>query len=144
MFLLPDGTFWVQLLNFAIFFAILNVVFFRPVQRAIAKRREYIESLTTDYDAYQAEASELRAQAEGVRAEARRDAATAIANARAAASNEAAELSTQYTAKVQATLDAAHQTVASELDAARGNEAQLVRQLADVMLDRAIGAGGHS
>jgi F0F1-type ATP synthase membrane subunit b/b' len=39
MFLSLDGTFWFQLVNFAIFFAILNVVFLRPVGEAIKKRR---------------------------------------------------------------------------------------------------------
>lgn len=141
MFLLPDGTFFIQLINFAIFFAILNVVFFRPVQRAIAKRREYIESLTSDYDAAQSEASSLRAQAEAERAAARRDAAAAIATARAHASNESAELATQYAAQVQATVDGARQTVASEVATARSGEGPIVRELADMMLDRTIGGG---
>ncbi|MGC1380730.1 MAG: ATP synthase F0 subunit B, partial [Candidatus Baltobacteraceae bacterium] len=63
-FLSIDGTLVVQLVNFAIFFAILNVVFLRPVAAAIRKRREYINSLVTDYDRYQAEARSLREQAE--------------------------------------------------------------------------------
>ena len=141
MFLLPDGTFFVQLINFAIFFAILNVVFFRPVARAIAKRREYIDSLTSDYDKYQAEASSLRAQAEAERAAARHDSVAAIATARAQASNEAAELATRYAAQVQATVDGARQTVASEVAAARSREGPIVRELADMMLDRTIGGG---
>ena len=45
MFLRIDGTFFVQLVNFAIFFAVLNVVFLKPVGAAIRKRREYIESV---------------------------------------------------------------------------------------------------
>jgi|SRR5579863_3667295 len=113
MFLLPDGTLVVQLINFAIFFAVLSVVFLRPVSRAIRERRDYLNSLTTDYDAYQAEANALRAQAESERAGARRDAAAAIAKARASASNESAELGARYAAQVQATVDGAHQTVAS-------------------------------
>ena len=65
MFLAPDGTLLVQLANFAIFFALLSVVFLRPVSAAIRKRREYLNSLTSDYDSYQAQANALRAQAEG-------------------------------------------------------------------------------
>ena len=138
MFLAPDGTLWVQLVNFAIFFALLSVVFLRPVGRAIRERRQYLNSLSADYDAYQAEAGTLRAQAEGERSAARHYSETAIAKARAQASNEAADLAAQYAAKVQATVDAAHQTVASELDAARRNESVIVRELADMMLDRTI------
>jgi F0F1-type ATP synthase membrane subunit b/b' len=138
MFLLPDGTLWVQLANFAVFFAVLSVVFLRPVGRAIRKRREYLNSLSSDYDKYQTEAGALRAQAEAERSAARNDAAAAIAKARGQASNESAALGTQYAAQVQATVDAAHRTVANELDAARKNETGIIRELADMMLDRAI------
>ena len=138
MFLQPDGTFFVQLINFAIFFAILNVVFLRPVGNAIRKRREYINSLTNDYDRYQAEATSLRTQAESVRAAARREAELALAKARGEISNETADLSAQYAQKVTQTVEAAHQTVQGELSAARANESQTVRELADLMLERSL------
>ena len=139
MFLAPDGTIWVQLINFAIFFAVLSVVFLRPVSKAIKGRRAYINSLTSDYDKYQHDAKALRAEAESERASARRDAEATIAKARASAANEAAHLAADYNSKVQATVSAAHQTVDNELDAARANEGTIVRQLADMMLDRTIG-----
>ncbi len=60
MFLSLDGTVFVQLINFAIFFALLNVLFLRPVGRAIAKRRAYIDNLVSDYDRYQETARSLR------------------------------------------------------------------------------------
>jgi F-type H+-transporting ATPase subunit b len=138
MFLSLDATALIQLINFAIFFALLNMVFFRPVSNAIAKRRAYINSLTTDYDRYQAEAKALRAQAEGVRADARRDAEHEIGKARAAASNEVAELSAGYNARVQSTIEDAQRTVNAELAAARANQDQLVSQLAGLMVDGAL------
>ncbi len=141
MFLLPDGTMWVQLANFAIFFAVLSVVFLRPVSQAIRKRREYINSLSADYEKYQGDANALRAQAEAERSAARRDAEATIGKARGQATNESAELSAQYAAKVQATVDAAHQTVANELEAARAGEAGLVAQLAELMVERTVGGG---
>jgi F-type H+-transporting ATPase subunit b len=138
MFLQPDGTFWIQLLNFAIFFALLNVLFLRPVSQAIRKRREYINSVTADYDTYQAEANALRAQAQDVRAGARRDAEAIVAKARADASNQSADLATEYGQKAQAVVEDAQRTVAAELTAARVNEAQTVRQLAELMVDRTV------
>jgi F-type H+-transporting ATPase subunit b len=134
-----DGTLIVQLINFAIFFAVLSVVFLRPVSNAIKERRTYINSLMSDYDKYQHDAVLLRAEAENERSGARRDAVEMIAKARASASNEAAHLTADYNAKVQSTVNAAHQTVESELDAARVQEDAVVRQLADMMLDRTIG-----
>jgi len=138
MFLKLDGTFIVQLVNFAIFFALLRVVFIRPVSKAIVKRREYINSLTNDYDRYQAEAASLRTQAESIRAAARREAEAALAKARAEASNEAAALSTQYNQQVAQIIEEANRIVAAELDAARSSEPQIVRDLANLMVERTV------
>lgn len=139
MFLAPGlGTVVLQLINFAIFFAILNVLFLRPVGRAIAKRRAYIESLTEDYDRYQAEATALRAEAQGIRATARRDAQQLVGRARAAASDESAEIAAQYAGRVQEIVHDAHRTAAGELAAARAEETALGRSLADAVIERAL------
>jgi F0F1-type ATP synthase membrane subunit b/b' len=139
MFLKLDGTFVVQLINFAIFFAILNVVFIRPVSRAIVKRREYINSVINDYDRYQAEARELRTQAETVRAAARREAEQLLSQERAKASNEAGAIAAEANAKAAEIMAQAERTVAAELQAARANQPQTVRELADLMVQRALG-----
>ena len=138
MFLSLDGTLVVQLINFAIFFALLSVVFLRPVGRAIASRREYISGLVTDYDRYQEEARSLRAQAESVSGAARREAENAIGAARAKASNEAAEVSARYAKTAQGAKDDARATARSEYDAARAGEDRAARSLAAVMLDKVL------
>lgn len=140
MFLKVDGTIFIQLLNFAIFFAILNVVFLRPVGAAIRRRREYINSLTNDYDRFQAEAASLRTQAESIRVAARRRAEQTLAKERAEVSNETAELAARYAQEAAETVEAAHAQAAQELEAARRNEAELVKQLADEMLRRTLGS----
>jgi F0F1-type ATP synthase membrane subunit b/b' len=144
MFLQLDGTFIVQLINFAIFFAILNFVFIRPVSRAIVARREYINSVTNDYDRYQAEAKALRAQAESIRAAARREAEARLSKVRAEASNESAALGAQYTQQATHTVEEAHRVVEAELQAARVNEAQQARELADLMVERTLAGTGRS
>lgn len=138
MFLKLDGTFIVQLINFAIFFAILSVVFIRPVSKAIVARREYINSVTNDYERYQMEARDLRAQAESIRAAARREAEQLLAQERAKASNEAGSQAAQANAKAAEIVAEAQRTVAAELAAARQNEPQTVRDLANLMVDRAL------
>lgn len=138
MFLKLDGTFLVQLADFAVFFALLSIVFLRPVSAAIRKRREYINSLTTDYDKYQAEGKTLREEAEAIRAAARRDAEAALAKARAEASNTAADVTASYAAQVQSTIEAADKTVAGELQHARANENETVQQLANLILERTL------
>ena len=139
MFLSLDGTFFVQLVNFAIFLALLNVLFLRPVGKAIRKRREYINSVTADYDRYQAEANSLRANDEKLRAEARREAEQIVAKGRADASNATAELATQYATQVQTIVEDAQREVAGELDAARAESQRTVGQLAELMVERALG-----
>ena len=138
MFLSLDGTFLIQLVNFAIFFAVLSVVFLRPVSAAIRKRREYIKSLTSDYDTYQAQAKALREQAEAIRATARREAEGIMTKARAEASNTAADLATSYGSRVQSTIERADETVAQELEQARVNERDTVQQLAGLILERTL------
>ncbi|MGB6953271.1 MAG: ATP synthase F0 subunit B [Candidatus Cybelea sp.] len=137
-FLSVNGTLVVQLFNFAIFFAVLYVVFLRPVAAAIGRRRQYINSLVSDYDRYQADAASLRAQAEEIRAAARREAEHRVASVRAAASNEAAEISTGCSQKAQQTIERAREDVRRELDEARAGEPGAARGLADFMLERVI------
>jgi F0F1-type ATP synthase membrane subunit b/b' len=138
MFLKLDGTFIVQLINFAVFFAILNVVFVHPVSRAIVKRREYINSVTNDYDRYQAEATSQRTEAEAIRAAARRDAEATLAKARAEGSNESAAITAQYGQQATQTIEEAHRTVEGELEGARAKEAQMVGELASLMVERTV------
>ncbi|HEY1429322.1 MAG TPA: ATP synthase F0 subunit B [Candidatus Tumulicola sp.] len=141
MFILPDPhTLIVQLINFAIFFALLNVVFLRPVGEAIRKRREYIDSVVNDYAQYQSEGKTLREQAEKVRAEARRTAEAHLAKVRNDASNEAAKIATEYSQRSQGTIDEAHKRADAALAEARSGEATLVDQLASTMVERALGS----
>lgn len=138
MFLKLDGTFIVQLVNFAIFFALLNVVFIQPVGKAIVKRRQYINSVTSDYDRYQEQAAALRSQAQSVRAAARHQADAALSKSRADSSNEAAALSAQYNERVAQTIEQADRTVAAELERARSAQPQLVHELAGLMVERTL------
>lgn len=135
-FLSIDGTLVIQLVNFAIFFAVLNVVFLRPVGRAIAKRREYINSLVSDYDRYQEAVRALRAEAQTIRVAARREAEHRVAAARAQASNEAGEISSRYAQQARSAVDEARKTAEAELDAARKRETGAARGLASFMLER--------
>ena len=138
MFLSIDGTFWVQLINFAVFYAILYVVFLRPVQRAIAERRAYIEGLTHEYDRAQAQASELRAQAEQVRADARRESDHLVAAARNEGGNEAAKLASDYAERVHKIVEDAHREVASEVEAVQSRQQALAQELAESIVGRVL------
>jgi len=139
MFLTLDGTSIIQLINFAIFFAILNVVFLRPVGAAIRKRREYIDSVKSDYDRYAHQIAALRAAAEQARLAARREAEEIVSRERSDAEREAAQIVGAKTHEAGQIADEARATVASELDAARAREPELAGSLAATLLDRALG-----
>ena len=139
MFLLPDGTFWFQLANFAVFFAILNVVFLRPVGEAIRKRRSYIDSVLNDDERYAREAKALRAEAESKRIEARREAGERFASARAEAGAEAAAIASEHASVAADLIAQARATVAAETDVARAREPELADVLARKLLQRAVG-----
>jgi len=138
MFLQVDGTIVIQLINFALFFAILNVVFLGPVSEAIRKRRAYIDSLTNDYDRYQGEASALKSEAETIRGAARREGEQLLARTRGATSNETAEIAARVADEVKQTVEGAHAEVARELEAARQGDERTVAELAELMIDRTL------
>jgi F-type H+-transporting ATPase subunit b len=140
MFLELDGTFWIQLVNFAIFFAILNVVFLRPVGRAIKERREYIEGVKAECDRATREAGELRTASEERRAAARREALERIGTQRAKAQNEAEAIAQDYGSKASGIAADARATVEREVADARMRENELATGLGDALLQRALEA----
>ncbi|GAC1427195.1 MAG: hypothetical protein NVSMB64_33210 [Candidatus Velthaea sp.] len=117
----------------------LNAVFLRPVGAAIAKRRAYINGLATDIEAAESDVKALRGQAEAKRAAARREAEELHAKARAAAQNEAGQVTAGYTQRAAALVADAQREVATEVATARLREDELVKGLAQTLLDRALG-----
>jgi F-type H+-transporting ATPase subunit b len=137
-----DGTFVVQLINFAIFFALVNLLFIKPVGKAIAERRRYIDGLTSDYEGYTKQVNDLRAQAEAKRAAARREAESKLAAERAQTAKEVDAINADHAARANKVIEAAHVAVDREIAEARAAEGRLVKELADEMLARTFVAEG--
>ena len=133
-----DGTFVVQLINFAIFFALLNVLFLRPVGKAVAQRRAYLDGLVGGYEKAQSEANALRREAEEVRNEARREADAAIARERARMHEDGVSILAEFSKKANDTIDAANDRVRSEVEALSGDLKELREQLAEQLLAQAV------
>ncbi|MBV9103749.1 MAG: hypothetical protein JO060_09160 [Candidatus Eremiobacteraeota bacterium] len=138
MFLSIDGTIWIQLLNFAVFFALLNVVFLRPVGAAIRKRREYIDGVHRDYETSTRRAKELRSEAEARRAAARREAEELVARARSEANDAAQKVNATYAQQASELIASAQRTVTAEVAAARAREDELSHALGRSLLDRIL------
>jgi F0F1-type ATP synthase membrane subunit b/b' len=142
-FLSFDGTFWIQLINFAIFFAILNVVFLRPVGEGVRKRREYLDGLVAARDALQKEASALRAQSEATRQAARREAEMLLSKTRADLSNEISEIATSYNVQSSKQIADSQAAAAVEYEAASSAAQRHAEELAQLIVDRTFaGASG--
>jgi len=138
MFLSLDGTAIVQLINFAIFFAILNVVFLRPVGAAIKARRRYIDGVRADYDEYTAEVKALRQEAEARKIAARREAEDDVSSSRSAAEREAGRIAAEFAGTAATIAQRARDTVDAELAAAQTRGDRLAADLADQLLKRAL------
>jgi F-type H+-transporting ATPase subunit b len=134
-----DGTLVVQLVNFIVFLAILNAIFFKPVGAAIARRRAFIDGLKHDIEQLQGDAKALRTQAEQRRAAIRREAEETIARARVEGGKEADALIVTAQTRASEIVHEAHAEVSRELQAARADEPRIVQALADQMLERALG-----
>jgi F-type H+-transporting ATPase subunit b len=139
MLLSLDGTLVVQLVNFLVFLVVLNAIFLKPVGAAIAKRRAYIDGVSRDIEQYEADIKLLRTQAEERRAAARREADGEIAQARAQGQNEAATVGADFTTRAAQITEAAEAEVAREIAHAREGEQEIVKSLADTLLEQALG-----
>ncbi|MEA2688026.1 MAG: F-type H+-transporting ATPase subunit b [Candidatus Eremiobacteraeota bacterium] len=134
-----DGTLIVQLVNFIVFLAILNAIFFKPVGAAIARRRAFIDGLRHDIEQLHGEAKTLRGRAEERRAAARREADELIARARVDAGKESDVIVGRAQERASEIVASAHAEVEQELQRARADEPRIVNALADDILGRALG-----
>lgn len=137
-FLSLDGTFWVQLINFAIFFAVLSAVFLKPVGEGVRKRREYLDRLTSERDELQAEAKTLRESAEAERQAARRDAQATLLKRRGETSNETAEIAADYGRRSAERVAQAQAAAQAELDAAGASARERANELAGLVLEKTL------
>jgi|SRR5271166_4936924 len=140
MLLSIDGTFLVQILNFILFWVLLNYFFLAPTRRAIEARQAHIAGLYSEGDAFTAQAKELQAQADAILDAARRKVDEAMRAAAARASDEAHAIERKASEEAAASVALAHATVAGERIQALAKQGPFVEELARTMAERALGA----
>ncbi|HMD03320.1 MAG TPA: hypothetical protein VKG44_10185 [Candidatus Baltobacteraceae bacterium] len=139
MFLSLDGTSIVQLINFGIFYLILNAVFLRPVGRAIRARREHIDEVKSGYERDRRQIANLHEEADAKRAAARREAQERVAAARAQTEKDTAAENARNAERAAAIADEARATAETERAQARKREPELAAELARTLLGRVLG-----
>ncbi len=138
MFLSLDGTFWIQLINFAVFYLILELVFLRVVRRAIIARRAHIDSIQSEYTAALHDLAAVKAHGEQQKLANRRAIEEYFAQMRAEANDEAALITARATALANDRVAKAQAIVAEEIDAASQRMDTLADELASSLLGRVL------
>ena len=139
MLLTLDGTFLAQILNFIVFWVLLNYLFIAPTRRVIERRQRYVAQLFREGDELGARAKTSRAKADAILAEARRRTDEAMRAAAGRASDESHLIERKAADEAAAIVQLAHATVASEHKAALDKQQSFVDELARSMVARATG-----
>ncbi len=139
MLLTIDGTFLVQILNFIVFWVLLNYLFIAPTRHAIEERQRYVAGLYKEGDELAAQAAKLQAQADGILGEARRRTEEALRVAGGQASDAAHVIERKAAEEAAASVALAHATVADERARAKEKQQAFVTELARSMVERATG-----
>ena len=140
MLLSLDGTFLIQILNFIVFWVLLNYFFIAPTRRAIEERQRRVATLYKDAGRYAAQAREQQEQADSILDEARRTVEAAMREGAARASDETHAIERKAAEEAAAIIALAQATVASERARAAEKQALFVEELSRTMALRAIGS----
>lgn len=141
MLLSLDGTLIVQVINFGIFYLILNAFFVAPTRKSRTERYERIRSIEEETETLVKEARELRAQTAAFLAAAYREADARISRADAEAGRQSGEIIAAAHADAKAKAEAARKVVEGEIAALQAARGRNVGELAAVMLGQALGEG---
>ncbi|MEZ0581144.1 F0F1 ATP synthase subunit B [Nocardioides sp. MH1] len=125
-FLVPNGTFFVELIAFAIMFAILAKYVVPPINRAMTARQDAIrqqfaeldqakEEANSAKDEFQSQIADARHEAARIREDAREQGAAIIAEMREQAQAEAARIVEHGKAQIQAERQAAVASLRAEV-----------------------------
>lgn len=140
MLLQPDGTLIVQILNFAVFWVLLNWLFIAPTRRAIVERQRVIAKLHADAEAARARAAAFDAEGAALLDDARRRTDEIMRDGAAKAAMSAKEIERRAIEEAAATVALAQAKVSTERADAAAKQDVFIGELARTMAQRALGA----
>jgi F-type H+-transporting ATPase subunit b len=141
MLLSLDGTFLVQMLNFVIFWTLLNFVFIAPTRRAIQARQDRIAALNREAQAFNEAAASENHRAQGMLDDAAGRAREIIREAQERAASDAHAVERRSAEEAAAIVALAHATVAAERTTALEKQQPFIGELARAMIARATDFG---
>ena len=141
MLLNLDGTFLIQMINFVIFWMLLNWLFIAPTRRAIDARLRYIATQYSEADELTSVADTLQAQTEAALDEGRRQTGTIMRETAAEADRIVRSIENAGMEEANAAVQLARATVAAEEARAVETQGPFVEELARTMVERATAIG---
>ena len=138
-FLVPNGTFFVELFAFAIMVFILAKYVIPPINKAMTARQEAIRQQFADLDQAKAEAHEAEEEFRAQIADARHEAARIREEAREQGAAIIAEMREQAQAEAQRIVEHAHTQIEADRKAAVASLRNEVGTLATTLAGRIVG-----
>lgn len=138
-FLVPNGTFIVELLAFALLFFLLARYVIPPINRAMTRRQEAIRQQFTELDQAKQEAQEAGEEFRAQIAEARHEAARIREEAREQGAAIIAEMREQAQAEANRIVEHAHAQISAERQQAVAGLRAEVGALATTLAGRIVG-----
>jgi F-type H+-transporting ATPase subunit b len=138
-FLVPNGTFWVELIAFAIMFYILAKYIVPPINRAMTARQDAIRQQFTDLDQAKADAKSAEEEFRAQIADARHEAARIREEAREQGAAIIAEMREQAQAEAGRIVEHAHSQLEADRQQAVTSLRAEVGSLATELAGRIVG-----
>lgn len=135
----PDITFVIQLVGFVVFWQLLRVTLFTPMQKVLAARAERTSGARARAEALTKEAAQLTASIEAGLVDAKRAGSREAEEIRRRAESDEQAILARYRAEATAVLEREREQTASQVGAARAPlEAEAVR-LAESVVRKVLG-----
>jgi F0F1-type ATP synthase membrane subunit b/b' len=135
----PDITFVIQLVAFVVFWQLMRVLIFLPMQRALKVRAERTGGARTRAEELLAEAAQVDGSIEAGLAEAKRDGAASANEIRRRAEAEEHAILARYRDEAMALLERERALTDSQVGAARTPLESEATRLADTVVRRVLG-----
>jgi F-type H+-transporting ATPase subunit b len=141
-FLLPNGTFFAELIVFLIILGLISKFIVPPLQKVLRERQEILEAEANDFHQARAKKDEAEAEYQAALAEARGQAAQIRENARVEAQHTTDQLRTEAQAESARIVAQGEQQLAGQRDAVsvelRGEIGTLAMELSEKIVGQSL------
>lgn len=136
-----NTTFWIQLVNFVILMFVLNVILYKPVLKAMDKRRQYLQDLDDEVTSLEKSVDEKMADYEETLRQARLDAMTERADVQRQASDEGKAINDAARQEISQIMEGFKKKIEKELADARKILKSQAEKISVEISEKVLGRG---